>query len=207
MAFHGIVESDDAAGAGKAAHVQQDVTPVQAGGVVTGDEVPHHDLVAPLDKDILVPLHPSVRRSEEVGVQILIRFVHVVEIGGDAVAKSADVVERVVAEAVSSGFDHLKDLGMLPNVVADHEEGGFDAIFVEHVQHPWRDLGNGTVVKREIDSLFLSVHAPQGVWIKPTQENCGLLDNHAVGLKEVFYKLWNKERSKESAYVLVAESF
>ena len=132
---------------------------------------------------------------------------HIVQIHLGAHLCPLHMVHGVITHTVTAAQEFFKKFGMALHIIAYAKKGGFHAIAVERVEHPRRDLGNGTVVKREIDSLFLSVHAPQGVWIKPTQENCGLLDNHAVGLKGVFYKLWNKERSKENAYVLVAESF
>ena len=72
-------------------------------------------------------------RTEEVCLEIDVGLVHIAEVGGDAVAQAADVVERVVAEAVAARLHHFKFGGMLADVVADHEEGGLDAVVVEHV--------------------------------------------------------------------------
>lgn len=68
LALEGVVEGDDAARTGVAAYVEQHVATVEAGRVVAGNEVPHDDAVTLAHHDVLVPLHPAMGRTEEVGL-------------------------------------------------------------------------------------------------------------------------------------------
>ena len=165
--LHGVVERDDAARTGKALHVVQDVVAIQALGIVARHEVPHHDAVTLLDKHILLPFHPAVGRTEEVGFQIDVGLIDVAHITADAVAQTADVIEGVVAETVSRGLDHFKFERMLAYIVANHKESGLDAVVVEHGKHPRGHLGYGAVVEREIYGTLVRIHPPQRVGIEP----------------------------------------
>ena len=122
-------------------------------------------------------------RTEQIGVQILIGLLDVAHIRADAVQMTADVVECVVAQAVTAGFHHFKLGGMLANVVAHHEERGLHAVAVEDIEHPGGDFGNGAVVEREVDRALRRIHPPQGVGIEPTEKKGGLFDDHARSVK------------------------
>ena len=180
VALDGVVEGDDATRSGIAADVEQNIAAVEACGIVACDKVPHDDAVALLHCSILLPFHPSVWWAEEVCPEIDIGLVHVAHIAADAVSESADVVEGMVAQPVTSSFDHLKLLGVLADVVSHHKEGGFDAVVVEHVKHPRCDFGDGAIVEGEIDGSFVGVHAPEGMRIKPSEKLGGLFDNHGL---------------------------
>lgn len=172
------MKGDDAAVAGVAPHIEQHVAPVEAGGIVACHEVPHHHAVAQHHHDVLLPLHPPMRRAEQVGVQILVGLVHIAHIRAYAVQQSAYVVVSVVAQSVPAAFHHLELLGVLAYVVAHHKEGGFDAVVVEHVEHPGCHLGYGAVVESEVYGPFVLVHAPQGARVQPAQYAGRLFDYH-----------------------------
>lgn len=161
------MESDDATVAGIAAHVEEHVASIEAGRVVARDEIPHHHAVALHDHDVLVPLHPSMGWTEEICVEIFVGFVYVAHVRAYAVAQSADVVERVVSEAVAACFDHLEDVGVFAYVVAHHEKRGLHAIVVKHVKHPGRYFGYGAVVEGEIHGVLFGFYAPKGSWVEP----------------------------------------
>ena len=59
---------------------------------------------------------------------------------------------------MAAALDFLEQLGMTAHVVADEKEGGLDAVVVEQVEHPGRDLGNRAVVESEVDdaAVFMS---------------------------------------------------
>ena len=76
---------------------------------------------------------------------------YVADIGDGVSGEAPKVVERMVADAMAALHNHTKLLGMLPDIVAHHKEGGLDAIAVEHIKHPRRDLGNGAVVESEVN--------------------------------------------------------
>ena len=141
------------------------------------------------DGKILLPLHPAVGGSEKIGVQIFVGPLHIAHIRADAVQMSADVVESMVAQTMAAGFDHFKDIGMLANVVAHHEERGLHAVTVEDIEHPRGGFGDGAIVESEIHRAFRRIHPPQSVGIEPTEKKGGLFDDHARSNRLVFCSL------------------
>jgi hypothetical protein len=67
----------------------------------------------------------------------------------------------MVAVAVTATFHLFEQFGVAVDVVADHEEGGFDAVAVEGVEHPRGDFGDWAVVECDISYLMvLAFNAP-----------------------------------------------
>ena len=149
--FKGVVEGDDAAVAGVALHVVDDVVGGQPFGVVAGDQVPHHHLVFTAEQGVLRQPHPAVGRAEEVGVDVGVGLLDVVTVFVKRVADAADVVVGVVSYLVPLGQYALVEFWIFAHVVAYHEEGGVDAILAEHIEDEWRGLGDWTVVEGQID--------------------------------------------------------
>ena len=161
ITFHRVVEGDDAAGTCVALDVAQYVGAVESFGIVAGHEIPHHDLVVVVQLVVLPPSHPAMRRSDQIGVEVLVGLLDVLQILRSGMAKSAQVVEGVIAQAVSVCHDLSEDVGMLADIVAHHEESRPHLIFTKHLKHPGRHLGDGAVVKGQIDSTLLGMDAPE----------------------------------------------
>ena len=178
VAFYRIVKGNNASVSCIASHIEQDVASVKASRIVTRNEVPHHYFITHHNHDVLLPLHPTMRRTKEVCVQIFVSLVYIAHIRAYAVQQSAYVVVSVVAQSVPAAFNHLELLGVLAYVVAHHKEGGFDAVVVEHVKHPGCHLGYGAVVESEVNGPFVLVHAPQGARVQPAQYAGRLFDYH-----------------------------
>ena len=148
--LEGVVEGDDGAVAGVAADVVEDVVGAEPLGVVAGDDVPHDDLVLAAEEGVLGYTHPSVGRSEESCLDIGVGLLDVVAVLMERVADAADVVVGVVAYLVSLVDDAFIEFGVLADVVADHEEGGVDVVFAEHVEDEGGGLGDWTVVEGQV---------------------------------------------------------
>lgn len=148
------MEGDDGAVAGVLAYLAQYLTAIEFGIVVARYEVPHDDAVAIAERTVLPEAHDTVRRAEEVGGEVAVGLVDIGDISFSTFLESLDMVESVVAYAMSALHDHLVLIGVLAHIVAYHEEGGFDAVFVEHIEHPRSDLGNRTIVKGKVYGLF-----------------------------------------------------
>ena len=88
------------------------------------------------------------------------------------------MVVSVIPNAVSALLYHLKNFRVLARILTYHKEGGFHSIFIKHIKHPRRYLGDGAVVKSKVDGFLCLIHAPQGTRIKPTHEAGGLFDKH-----------------------------
>lgn len=192
--LEGVVEGDDGAVAGVAHDVGQHLRTAELLAVVAGDEVPHHNLVFPFQDHVLGPAHVAVRRSEQEGAEGLVGRFRVADgehevvgffrilqiaVGGEVfAAEAADVVEGVVADAVAALHNHAELLGMLADVVAHHEEGGFDAVLVQQVEHPRGYYGDGTVVKSQINGFLVGIHPPQSAGVEFAEQFGGLLDEH-----------------------------
>lgn len=141
------MEGDDGAITGIAHDVGQYLWATEFLAVVAGDEIPHHNLVFPLQHHVLCPAHVAVRRAEQKRAECLVgRFgiadgehevvcffrILKIAIGGEVfAAETTDVVEGVVTDAVATLYDHTKFFGVLADVVAHHEEGGFHVVFVQ----------------------------------------------------------------------------
>src|SRR5574344_2471273 len=95
-----VVEGDYRTIAGIALHIIYYTLGCHPLGIVAGDEVPHHYAIFATEPGILVPTHPSMGRTEEIGVKILICQLGIAAIGRDSVSESANVVEGVVAYAL-----------------------------------------------------------------------------------------------------------
>ena len=78
----------------------------------------------------------------------------------DGVAETADVVVRMITDTMPLVDDTLMQFGIFPGIVAYHEEGGLDAVLLQHVKNPGRGLGDGAVVEGQIDGLLVTVHSP-----------------------------------------------
>ena len=161
MTFHRVVEGDDAAGTCVALDVAQYVVAVESFGIVAGHEIPHHDLVVVVQLVVLPPSHPAVRRSEQIGVQVLVGLLDILQILRSGMAKSAQVMKGVITQAVSVCHDLLEYVGMLADIVAHHEECRLDFIFPKHLKHPRRHLGDGAVIKGQIDGTLLGIDTPE----------------------------------------------
>ena len=178
--FQGIVEGDDGAVADVALDVVDDVVGRHPLGVVAGDDVPHHDLVAAREPGILGQAHPSVRRTEEMAADVGVGFLDIEHIVAHGVAEAADVVVGVIAHEVALVDDLLEEIGILAHVVAYDEEGGTHAETTEDVENKRCGLGDGTVVERQIDCALTTVHSPEGFRVEPAEVDGWLLDNHVL---------------------------
>ena len=154
------MEGDDAAVTGVALDVVEHVVGGHPFGVVAGDKVPHDDAELAGQPGILVEAHPAMGRTHEVGLQVGIGFFYIVAVFVDGVTETADMVVRVIADAVSFINDTLVQLGVFPGIVANHEKGCLDAIALQHVENEWRGLWYRTVIEGQVHRPFVAVHTP-----------------------------------------------
>ena len=113
------------------------------------------------------------------GGRNLLRLVGVGEVAFEGVLKSADVVERVVADAVSLLHHLAEHVGVLAYVVAHHEEGSLHAILLQQPEYPGGDFGDGAVVEGEVDGPFVGIHPPQRSGIQLPEQRGGLFNQHS----------------------------
>lgn len=74
--------------------------------------------------------------------------------------ETAYVIIGMVAYAMPRVSDHSQFVRMFIGVLAHHKERGVDVIVFQNIEHPRSDNGNGSVVKREVNSPFLRVYSP-----------------------------------------------
>jgi hypothetical protein len=60
------------------------------------------------------------------------------------------VVVGVIAYLMSFVKDALIEFRVFSDVVADHEEGGVNAMLLQDVEDEWGSLGNWTVVEGQV---------------------------------------------------------
>ena len=119
---------------------------------------------------VLHPAHVAMGRPEQVRVQVFVGFFRIGQVVLGPVLEATDVVERMVADAVSPFHYPPEFLRMLPHVVAHHEEGSLDAVMVQQVQYPGSDPGYWTIVECQVHRFLLRIHAPQGPWVEPSEQ-------------------------------------
>ena len=114
----------------------------------------------------------------------VLRLAYIVQVAVGGMFKPPQVVEGMVADAMSA-FQHLAEhVGIFADVVAHHEEGGFHAVMVQLLEHPGGHFGDGTVIEGQVDFLFRRCHPPQGARIELADKFRGLFNKHgtAAGL-------------------------
>ena len=148
------MEGDDGAVACVPVHLAEYLAAIKLGIVVARHEIPHDDAVALAERTVLPHAHDAVRRPEEIGGEVAIGLVDIGDVVGCALLESLEMVVGMVAYAMPALDNHLVLIGVLAHIVAHHEEGGLDAVSVEHIKHPRGNLRDGAVIKSEVDGLF-----------------------------------------------------
>ena len=167
VAFFGVVEDDDGTGT----RLVEDVVGDFWGGPVlykvSGDDVPHDDLVGLADLGEGCEVRFAVGGAEKLdggldsGLEGLVGEVDVLEVGGAVGFPAVEVVEGVVAEGVSGGVGGLDDVGVARDVFADTKEGCLGLVVGEEGEDFQGDVWMGAVVKGEVDALLVAGHVPQ----------------------------------------------
>ena len=112
-------------------------------------------------------------------MDIGIGFLDVEHIVTQRMAKATDVIVGMVAYLMSLVDNLLVERGILPDIIANHEESGLDTKLAECLKNEGCRLRYRTVVERQINCPFATIHTPECLWIEPAQIDCRLLDNHA----------------------------
>ena len=173
------MESDDGSVAGVPLDIVEDVLGRKATTIVAGHKVPHNNLVTKMAHgSILYGSHPSMRWAEELRLQDFIGTMAVVEVLPTAPTKTSNMIVGVVADGMTAPTHLFEKFRIAVSIVAHHKEGGLGSNLVEHVEHKRRGLGNRAVVESQINRLLATVHPPQSMRIEPSQEACGLFNQH-----------------------------
>ena len=175
------MESNDATITGIAFDILQHILCIQAFAIVTRYEVPHDDLITEHAYGaILHGTHPSVRRTEEVGLQYAMRLVAIVEILPTAPTQSSNMVVGMIPNGMTTPTHLLKQFGITMGIVAHHEECCLCPELVEDIENIRRSLRDGTVVESQIDHPLIRIHPPYGMGINPSQEPRRLFNEHSL---------------------------
>ena len=174
------MEGDDASVAGISPHIVIHLIGSEETGVVACDEVPHHHSIFLTESKVLRLSHPSVRRTEETGVDEVVGLDYILQIFVMRMSESAYVIEGMIAQTMSVRTDKFEQFGVLPHIVAYHEEGSLDTIAVESINQPRSGLGDRTIIEGQIDCLLRGIHPPYRAGIKPAQPLAWLFDYHTL---------------------------
>ena len=129
--FQSAVEGEDGTVAHVAFYVVQYLFRAHSLTVVAGYEIPHDDTVMVAKGVILPEPHVAVWRAEQVRVDNFVYPSGVGQIIRIGVFKAADVVEGMVADAVSVFYHHPVFVRVFADIVAYHEEGSFNIVFLQ----------------------------------------------------------------------------
>ena len=174
------MEHDYGAASGKALDVVDDFLGGDKAGIVAGDYVIHNHVQVFLNRMSLAEAQQAVRGSEQGAVDDFLGLEDVTDISAEGGFASAHMVHGVVADGVA-GVDHLAiKLRIAPGVVANHEEGGFDAVMLENLQNPGCCFRHGAIVESQVGDLSAGyLNSPDGLREEEAIEHRGL-DNQPL---------------------------
>ena len=175
-----IVKRDDGAIADILLHIVHHILRREVPGIVACHQIPHDNGVVATYMDILSVLHPSTRRTEEIGMDIAVGLIGIAEESLARHSDAAKMIECVIAQAMPTATYLFIQFGILPHIVTYHEECGLHAITVEGVEQPWSRLWYRAIVKRQINRFLIRIHPPYCTGIKPSQPLARLFYYHIV---------------------------
>ena len=119
--------------------------------VVVANNVPHHNAVMRSEHFYLFAGYLPMRRAKQIARYVLGCFCDVIEIVCVSRGKSFDVVEAMIACAVSPGYDLVVELRVTHNVFAYTKKSGFYTVFVQQVEQDGCEFRNGAIVESEVN--------------------------------------------------------
>lgn len=144
------MEGDDAAITGIAFYIVEDILSCHPFGIVARDKVPHDDLVLSSKERILWQSHPAVGGTEKMALDVGVGFLYVIAIFVERAAQAADVIVGVIPYLVSFVEDTPIEFRVFTDVIADHEEGGVDAMLLQCVEDKGSGFGDWTIVEGQV---------------------------------------------------------
>ena len=123
--FDAVVEDDDRACFGVLDYILGAVFWADVTIKIAAEDVPHDDAVMTLQELGLAGFQLAVWRTEETGIDHTGTVTDIVEIGDVFGGPTGKMVEGVIAYRVAGMDDHVVDLRMLADIVANTEKGGF----------------------------------------------------------------------------------
>ena len=84
--FEGVVEGDDRAITRVPLYIINDIFGCHPFGVVSGNEIPHHNFIFSAEPGILGHSHPSMGRTYVVALDVGIGFLHIIAVLLDGVS-------------------------------------------------------------------------------------------------------------------------
>ena len=68
------------------------------------------------------------------------------------------MVECMIPDPVPAFDDHSEYIRIFPYIIAYHEKGGLDVVFIQQLQYPRSYFRDGTIVEGQINSLLVGTH-------------------------------------------------
>lgn len=158
-----VVKHDDGAGACILGDIAETLLAVDTGVKVTTQHIPHHDLVVTLQELDLLGLQPSVGRAEESGIDQASAVAYVVKVWKVVCHPTIEVVEGVVAKAVSFFGKLGKSVGVLLHIVTHAKESCFGIVVFQLFEHPRRHFRMWAIVESEVEDSVQLWYGPNEV--------------------------------------------
>ena len=71
------------------------------------------------------------------------------------------MMHGMVTNAMTSFHHHAENIGMLPHIVAHHEESSLDFELVKFIKHPRRHFGDRSIIKSQVNGFIFRIHPPK----------------------------------------------
>jgi hypothetical protein len=61
----------------------------------------------------------------------------------------------------------LIEVGVLADIVTNHEKGRFNVVVAKCLKDKGGGLGYGTVVESQVNDFLVTIHTPKCLWVEP----------------------------------------
>ena len=119
--------------------------------VIARHHIHHHNPVMARYSAGLRTPHGTVRRPEQVAVNVALRLTHILQITLRGAPQALQMVHCMVSHTMPPGEHFPVKAGIFAHIIAYHEERGLYAETVEQVEHIRSRLRYGAVIEGEVD--------------------------------------------------------
>ena len=175
LGLQAIVEHDDAARLHVAQGVAHTVVTAQRGVEISAQHLPHDDPEACGQGLGLAQRQASVGWTEQAGAGDRLALQHIAQVVPLLGPPTVRMVPGMVAHRMSILPDAGQDIRMRGRIAPDAEEGALGLEQRQLVQHPGCDLGYRTIIKCEINGIFVQRKTPRSSLENQTQKTWGFV--------------------------------
>ena len=167
--FHRIMKNDDRPPTHMAGHVMQALTRRHPLTVIPAQHIPHDQIITFTQTPCLSGRNPRVRRAEQIGMEYIVRKVHIFNVVFETHAPPLLMAVRMIPDGMPSLHNHAEKMRILFGILPETKKGGFGIVLGQLIENPLRNAGSRTVIEGQIDLIRFG-HRPDHRREKATYE-------------------------------------